>query len=330
VLPALRARLLTAAPDAEVPLTPIERVRLRTLVSLIAGVAAAYVLAGQLARVNLASLIRHASWWWTAAALGASAATYAASALSLSGYVLERLSFARTFLAQLAASFITLVTPAAVGGAALNIRYLQRNGVSSAKATASVGAAQAVAFVMHMMLLVMFAAITGAADVHWLRPPTWAYYVLAALVVVLAAALAVPPGRRLLRARLVPTLEQVLPRLVDVAQHRRKLAQALGGALALTAMYVLCLAACVSALGGSVPIASLALVFLTANALGSAAPTPGGLGAVEVALSAGLTATGLGNATAVSSVLLFRLLTFWLPVPFGWTALHHLQRRGAL
>jgi uncharacterized membrane protein YbhN (UPF0104 family) len=29
-------------------------------------------------------------------------------------------------------------------------------------------------------------------------------------------------------------------------------------------------------------------------------------------------------------VLLFRLLTFWLPVPFGWAALTYLQRREAL
>jgi len=29
-------------------------------------------------------------------------------------------------------------------------------------------------------------------------------------------------------------------------------------------------------------------------------------------------------------VLLFRLLTFWLPVPFGWAALSYLERKQAL
>jgi uncharacterized protein (TIRG00374 family) len=93
---------------------------------------------------------------------------------------------------------------------------------------------------------------------------------------------------------------------------------------------VFCLEACVHALGGAVPIVSIAVVYLTGSALGSAAPTPGGLGAVEVALSAGLTATGLGNGTALSAVLLFRLLTFWLPVPVGWVAFTYLQRKQAL
>ena len=59
-------------------------------------------------------------------------------------------------------------------------------------------------------------------------------------------------------------------------------------------------------------------------------PTPGGLGAVEAALAAGLTATGMAAATAVSAVLLFRLLTFWLPVPVGWAAFNFLERRGAI
>jgi uncharacterized protein (TIRG00374 family) len=123
----------------------------------------------------------------------------------------------------------------------------------------------------------------------------------------------------------------VLPQLLDVAQHPRKLAQGIGGALLLSLSYILCLAVCVAAFGGrSVPIASIAVVYLTGSAIGSILPTPGGLGGVEAALTAGLTAAGLPGAVAVSAVLLFRLLTFWLPVPFGWAALSYLERNQAL
>ncbi len=97
-----------------------------------------------------------------------------------------------------------------------------------------------------------------------------------------------------------------------------------------TAAYILCLAASVRAVGGHVALVGVAIVFLTGSALGSVVPTPGGLGAVEAALSAGLTAAGLPGAAAVSAVLLFRLLTFWLPVPVGWGALSYLQRHDAL
>jgi uncharacterized protein (TIRG00374 family) len=92
----------------------------------------------------------------------------------------------------------------------------------------------------------------------------------------------------------------------------------------------LCLAACVAAFGRSVPFAKIGFVYLTGSAIGSIIPTPGGLGAVEAALTAGLTAAGVPGAVAVSAVLLFRLLTFWLPVPFGWAALNFLEHQQDL
>jgi len=330
VLPALRKRLLGAVESDDARPVQLERIRARTLVTLIAAVAAVYLLAGQLAKVRIGPLLRSADWRWSLAALGLSAVTYLGAAWSLSGFVLERLRLTRTLLVQVAGSFVTLVTPAAVGGAALNIRYLRRSNVSAADSAASVGVSQLVAFTLHLSLLVIFAAITGTASNSSLQPPRWVFFVIAGLVAVGLAVLAAPPGRQLLRARIAPMLGQVIPRLLDVAQQPAKLAMGIGGAVLLTAGYILCLAASVRALGGSLPLASIAVVYLTGSAVGSIVPTPGGLGAVEAALSAGLSAAGLPGATAVSAVLLFRTLTFWLPVPIGWAALSYLQRKGSL
>ena len=330
LLPALRTKLLAAVPGVEVAPVRLERIRLRTLLTMVAGAAAVYLLAGELARASLGSTLREANWQWGIVALALSASTYVGATISLSGFVAERLSFFRTLLVQVAGSFITLVTPAAVGGAALNIRYLQRKKVPAAVAAASVGVAQVVAFVLHIVLIVVFAAIAGSSAKEHIQPPRWAWFVLAGLVVLALAVLAIPAGRRALRARVSPTLGQVLPRLLDVAQQPVKLALGIGGALLLSLSYILCLAACVAAFGRSVPIASIAVVYLTGSAIGSILPTPGGLGGVEAALTAGLTAAGLPGAVAVSAVLLFRLLTFWLPVPFGWAALSFLEREQAL
>jgi uncharacterized membrane protein YbhN (UPF0104 family) len=330
VLPALRKLLIAAVPDGAVVPVRLERIRLRTLLTLVASVVAAYLLAGELERASLASVLRSADWRWSIAGLALSATTYVGATLSLSGFVAARLGFFRTLLVQVAGSFVTLVTPAAVGGAALNVRYLQRKKVPAPVAAASVGVAQVVAFVLHISLLVVFAAIAGTTAKTSIQPPRWAYFVLAGLVAVALAVLALPAGRRLLRARVTPTLGQVLPRLLEVAQQPRKLAEGIGGTLLLSASYIFCLAACVAAFGRSVPLASIAVVYLTGVAIGSVLPTPGGLGGVEAALTAGLTAAGLPGAVAVSSVLLFRLLTFWFPVPVGWVALNYLERKHDL
>jgi uncharacterized membrane protein YbhN (UPF0104 family) len=280
--------------------------------------------------VSFGDLLKHADWRWSLVALCLSVATYVGASWSLSGFVLERLNFIHTFLTQIAGSFVTLVTPAAVGGVALNLRFLRKSGVAPADAAASVGVSQVFALAMHLLLLIIFAALTGTSQKNSLRPPGWVYLALAALVVAALIVLAFPAGRRLVRSRLAPAISQVIPRLLDVAQRPAKLAEGIGGALLLTSAYILCLDASVRALGGSVPLASIAVVYLTGNAIGSVVPTPGGLGAVEAALSAGLTAAGLPGTTAVSAVLLFRLLTFWLPVPIGWASMNYLIRRDAL
>jgi len=56
-------------------------------------------------------------------------------------------------------------------------------------------------------------------------------------------------------------------------------------------------------------------------------PTPGGVGGVEAALTAALTTAGVDAAAAASIVLLFRLVTFWLPVVPGWVLLRRVKAK---
>ena len=332
VLADVRKRLLAAAPDGEVMPAQLDRVRPRTLITLIAGVFAAYVLASQLANVSLSKLLAEANIGWSLVALACSAATYVGATLAISGFVLERLNPLRTLLVQIAASFVILVTPAAVGGVALNVRYLRKAKLSAADAAASVGVTQVMSFAVFGVLVLVSAAIAGSSKAaKALTPPHWAYIALGVLVGLTLIVLALPAGRRLLLSRVGSVASQVIPRLVDVAQRPVKLVQGVGGTLLITMAYILCLAASVRAVGdGAVPLASIAVVYLAGNAAGSFIPTPGGIGAVETALSIALAGAGMQPAQAITAVLLFRTVTFWLPVLAGWISLHYLQRQDVL
>ena len=331
VLPALRKGLLGSDPQTDVPPVQLERIRLRSVLTLVASIFAAYIVIGQLGSQNFRTVLKHSDWRWVLVALALSAVTYVGAAFSLSGFVLEKLKFVRTLLAQLAGSFVTLVTPAAVGGVALNIRYLNKSKVAPADAASSVGVSQVFAFALHLVLLVIFITLAGGSSSKSFRPPSWAYIALAVLGAVVLAVLALPAGRRLARSRVAPALGQVIPRLLDIAQKPAKLAEGIGGALLLTFGYILCLDVSLRAVGTHANFFAIAVVYLTGSALGSIVPTPGGLGAVEVALSGGLTTIAhVSGAYALSAVLLFRLITFWLPIPIGWVALNYLQRRDAL
>jgi glycosyltransferase 2 family protein len=331
VLPALRKGLIGSAPQTAPQPVHLERIQPRRVITLVATIFAAYIVIGQFGRSNFAHVLKQSDWRWVLVALALSAVTYVGAAWSLSGFVLEKLRFVRTFLAQLAGSFVTLVTPAAVGGVALNIRYLNKAKVAPADAASSVGVSQVFAFALHLMLLVIFIALAGGSHSTAFRPPSWAYIALAVLGAVVLVVLALPAGRRLVRSRVAPALGQVIPRLLDIAQKPAKLAEGIGGALLLTFGYILCLDVCLRAVGTHANFFAIAVVYLTGSALGSIVPTPGGLGAVEIALAGGLTTIAhVSGAYALSAVLLFRLITFWLPIPVGWVALNWLQRHDAL
>ena len=331
VLPALRKGLMGSMPEPGPESEQLERIRPRSVATLVAAVIAAYLVIGQLGRRNFGPVLKQSDWRWILAGLALSAITYAGASWSLSGFVLEKLRFTRTLLAQLAGTFVTLVAPAAVGGVALNIRYLHKAKVSPADAASSVGVSQVIAFAVHMVLLITFIAVTGGSASTSFRPPSWSYFALAAIAAVALGVLAVPAGRRLVRSRLAPTIGQIIPRLLDIAQRPAKLAEGIGGALLVTFGYILCLEVSVLAVGAHGPLAAVAVVFLTGSAIGSVVPSPGGLGAVEIALSGGLTTIAhVATAYAVSAVLSFRLLTFWLPIPIGWAAIKYLQRHDAL
>jgi uncharacterized protein (TIRG00374 family) len=328
----IRQQVLLIRPQAPVEPVRLERIKPRTLVSLIAGAIAAYFLLSQIARTPL-STISSADWRWVAAAVLFSALSYVAAAMSLLGFVPERVGFWRTVIAQVAGSFVKIVAPAAVGGVALNTRFLQRSGVRPGLAVASVGASQLFGLGAHILLLLSFGYLTGTEKSQSFTPSRTVIAGLLTVAVLVLVVTAIPFMRKFVSTRLRSLFAGVVPRMLDVVQRPMKLLTGIGGMLLLTGFFVLCLDASIRAFAHDsqgISYASVAVVFLAGNALGSAAPTPGGVGAVETALTLGLVAVGLPIEVATPAVLLYRLLTLWLPVLPGWLCFNWLTKRGAL
>jgi len=331
LLRSVREQLLGLAPEGE----PVEQVELRrltprTLVTVLGGSIAAYVLLTQLARVNLGDVLARAQWGWALGVLGFTVLSIAGASLVITGAVSARLSFVRTYLTQLAVAFSGLVAPSAIGNIALNLRYLQRAGVNPAVAGGSVGLAQLAQFSSYFVLLLLSSVLAGTGQRASFTPPLAAVIGMIVVVALLLAGLAVPAGRRLIIGRFLPVVRRVVPRVVAIFQDPRKVVTLFSGALLLDMSFVAALTCATRAFGATPSVAAVAVVYFAGAIIGSAVPTPGGLGGVEAALSAGLVAVGLDVSVAVSSVLLFRLCTYWLPIPFGWASLNYLQRVNAI
>ncbi|HET6860713.1 MAG TPA: lysylphosphatidylglycerol synthase transmembrane domain-containing protein [Streptomyces sp.] len=331
LLSQIRHQVLLIRPQAPVEPARLERIKPRTLLSFVAGAFAAYFLISALTD-NGISQLGQAHWGWVAAAVALSALSYPAAAMSLLGFVPEKVGWRRAIIAQVAGSFVKLVAPAAVGGVALNTRFLQRAGVRPGLAVASVGASQLFGLASHIVLLMTFGYLTGTERTPTMSPSRTVIAGLLTAAVLVLVVTAVPTLRKFVATRVRSLFAGVVPRMLDVLQRPQKLITGIGGMLLLTLTFVMCLDACIRAFGGGdrLSYATIAVVFLTANAIGSAAPTPGGVGAVELALTTALTLANLPYEYAAPAVLLYRLLTFWLPVLPGWFAFNYLTRKGAL
>ncbi|WP_433604655.1 lysylphosphatidylglycerol synthase transmembrane domain-containing protein [Dactylosporangium sp. CA-139114] len=90
---------------------------------------------------------------------------------------------------------------------------------------------------------------------------------------------------------------------------------------------LLCLVAVAEALHLQVGVATMATVYLTVQIVRQVPLTPGGVGVVETALIAGLTAAGATGVGAAAAVLVYRVLSCWALIPIGGIAAVVLRRQ---
>ena len=318
-------------PGGVVPTARLERFRWRTVLTAIALTVAAYLLIGELSGADILGTLSHANPGWFAVAVLGSAVTYLAAAENLAAFVPKHLSLVRGFGVQLSTAFIGMAMPPTVGHVAVNARYLHRQDVDEGTIAAAVTMSQVVNVVTTVLLLIVFGLLTGSGLSRFkIAPGTDLLIGLAATAGVIIILVAVPQTRAKLTEIVWPHLRSLGPRLLDAISHPARLAISAGANLLLTAAYLVAFIAALRAVGIHPAILPAAVVYLAGNAVGSAAPTPGGIGGVEAVLAAGLTAVGIPAHEAIPAVLLFRVATFWLPIPAGWIAYLLLQRSGVL
>ncbi len=266
------------------------------------------------------------SSWWILAAFGVSLITYVGAAISLQGSLEQHIGFWPAVSTQLATSFTSLMAPQGVGSMTTYIHFLDRQGVQPAAAATAVGLNTVAGVIVHVSTLIGGLLLYGRALVGDIRvPPRWELLVAAAVAAIVLGILVWSP---LGRKKIIPGLTKARSALGATLRHPARAFQLFGGSALITFSNAIALALTMDAFGRVIPLGKVVAVYLAGAAIASIAPTPGGLGALEAALVAGLTAVGAEAGTAVGGVLVFRLLTFWLPILPGAWMLRRLRRQG--
>jgi uncharacterized protein (TIRG00374 family) len=276
--------------------------------------------------------LKTANWWWALLGLAVSGLTYLGAAAALWACASGLVSYRNLVIMQVANTFAATTTPARVGGLALSVRFLQKGGLGAVRATAAVALQQAVQIITHLSLLVVFSIAAGtSADLSHFVPDATVLYLAAGVGVgIIGTFMFVPKLRHWLNNSIRPQLQEVLGELAQLARDPKRFLIIILGCAAITLGQAGALWASVEAFGSGTTFITVTIVTMIGGTLASAAPTPGGVGAVEAALIGGLGAFGLPANIAVPSVLLYRVLTCWLPVFCGWPTMRWLAKKNMI
>jgi uncharacterized protein (TIRG00374 family) len=333
--------LMTAARDEVKKQTGADQIQAETItrftrkqvIQLVLLVALVYVAYPFISTVPaFFSELRSANWWWALLGLAVSALTYIGAAAGLWACASGMVPFRHLVIMQFANTFAATTTPAGVGGLALSTRFLQKAGLGTVRATAAVAVQQAVQVITHVALLILFSVAAGAsADLsHFVPRLTLVYLIIGVALGAVGAFLFVPKLRGWLDTAVRPKINEVGGELIELVRDPKRFAIIVLGCAGTTLGAALALWASVEAFGGGTTFVTVTVVTMVGGTLAAAAPTPGGVGAVEAALIGGLAAFGVPTAVAVPSVLLYRVLTVWLPVFVGWPIMRWLTARDMI
>jgi uncharacterized protein (TIRG00374 family) len=264
----------------------------------------------------------------------------------LTAIALRRQHWDAIILSQLAGNAFNKVTPGGgTTGTAVQARMLADSGFdyTTALTAVTVQSLLVTAALVALPVFVIPGVLTGTALPPSLLQAAWIG--LSVFVVMVAAGTLLLATRRPVRA-----LGNGLERVVNLFRFRRpkieglgdrllverdeiretmgsRWIEAVGAAVGRWAFEYLVLLLALYAIDAKPDPWPVLLAFVAASVLSMIPLTPGGLGFVEAGLAATLAAAGIGTQKALAATLLFRLVSFWLPLPIGAVAGWWFRRR---
>jgi putative heme transporter len=322
-------------------------VRAVAIVAIVVGSGAAIYAERSVIYSGLASFLRSEAGWVIAA--------LAAECVSMAGLArLQQImvraagtSLALDSLMAIAYSSNALSTGVPVAGSGLAVAYSQRQyharGADRATVTLALGVAGVISSVAFAVIVGVGAVVSGnpAAAVAGLVTSLCG----AVAAILLVVALHSPRGRARLRRPTVRVLrlskrlirrpsgdpvqaaDGALRRLGAFNLSLPGIVSAFASAMVNWLADVLCLAASIAAIGVTVPWSKLLLVWSAGSAAATFAPTPFGLGIVDIALITALHASGVASGEAVGAVLLYRIISTKILMTLLWRGYRRLRDR---
>jgi uncharacterized protein (TIRG00374 family) len=298
---------------------------------------AVYTIIGGLADVGfstIADTLADARWSLIILGLVLAAATNYTDAIALAAVSPKPVPIGVTTIEQFAIGFVNIAVPSAAGRVATNARYFQKFGINPVTSTTTGAITGFVGFIAQAILVVLTILVgAGSIDFSQMQGGGGAIRLLVMAILIFVGALIVvaivPKWRHWAYDKVQKPLSQIGDALETVKDPKTALT-ALGSSIGTEVLYGAGFAMCVLAVGGSVSLGQAIFINVTVSLFAGLMPIPGGVGVSEAGMTAGLTAIGVSSDVAVSAVLIYRLVSYYLPPLWGYVSLRWLTKHDYL
>jgi uncharacterized membrane protein YbhN (UPF0104 family) len=293
------------------------------VVLFLLAIVAIYYLAPQLIDFkNTISLLWHSSWIWLAVAVLAMALTFIISAYIqfAAGDSIGKIS--DLIRLGFAGSFLNHFLPFSIGGIGLITEYYRTFGQRRPRAIVMATIPIAVGSITTILMILVISPLTliEVANNFGAKYHPEMILIIIGIIVIIAAL-----ASFFFWDKLKEAFKEAMIGLKSLS-NIRQVAKVSGGSVVQTLFASLALYASIQAIHGHLGFVIVTTIFIGSLLISEVTPTPGGIGATEAVLVLGLTGAGLSAAQALSATLIFRFISFLLPLIPGVIAFTRLNR----
>ena len=301
-----------------------------TLVLLLVAIIAVFT---QLNFTEMITTVRTANPWWALASLLLGIASWYGSALAFGIFIpheKRKGHWGGIVGTQAVASFTAVSMPTAAGPLTVNTLFLKKIGFDNTSAIATATSDTVAEFATTLLMFLVLGLFTGRNGLENALPGKTILIVVGVLAGLIAIVMIVPPWRKWVVTKWGTPIKEYGRQIVELFSHPKILAISVFGSVIQNTTLAAAFWVCLLAFGYRLDFIVTLFLFLLSNAIGSAVPTPGGLGAVETVVSVTFMGVGVPSSTAVSATLLFRLMTYWMRMLMGYAWMKWMQHKNYL
>ena len=253
--------------------------------------------------------------------------TFVLSSISYRLLAIRKIHQAQILLVQLGSSALNLLLPDGIGGISLNYLFLRNKGLTSGSSALAVGLNNSIGVAGNVSMLILLVSIFGTNHslfgVFDKHQRSLVLIVLVAILVIMIILLFLSSAFSLAQ-KFRRNLALALKRY---RTHWLRIVGSYGCSLGQATVTALAFWLSLKAFNIELAFPLAFLIYSLSVLVGGFFPTPGGLGGVEASLVAAVVAVhGANTSIALSAVLTYRLLSYWLPVGIGSVSLYGVHR----